>query len=231
MMKYIYSIFAASVFAFLISACGSAPVEPAPAPVEPEPVIEEPAPAPVEPEPVIEEPAPAPGEPEPVVEEPAPVEEVPEEPAVVEEPVPEKKEEDEYQRSTTNVSVTKETFVEDKARIIQIIKDLDLYMKNGDFKGWVSYLSPESYSYWSKRPNLSKASQRLPKKGLRLNSIEDYFKFVFIPARKGHTVNEIRYDTQTEVNVVQAEDDKDIVYYSFTKINDKWKLVLPKNPS
>ena len=73
-------------------------------------------------------------------------------------------------------------------------------------------------------------SQRLPKKGLRLNTIEDYFKFVFIPARRGRTVDEIRYDTETEVNVVQVDADKDIVYYTFTKINGKWKLSLPKNP-
>lgn len=150
-----------------------------------------------------------------------------EEPEVVEENLEDK----EYKRSTTNVTVTKETFFEDKMRILQIIEDLDTYMKNGDFKGWTKYLAPESYAYWTKKPNLTKAAQRLPKKGLKLATIEDYFKFVFVPARRGHTVDEIRYDTATEVNVVQVDDDKDIVYYSFKKIDGKWKLFLPKNPN
>ncbi|MDO4506255.1 MAG: hypothetical protein Q4B64_04855 [Spirochaetales bacterium] len=215
MKKIIYSALTATIFALTLASCGST----APAPAPAEPVVEEPAPAPA-PDPV------------PVVEE-TPEEVLEEEPEVQEEvaPQPEVSVEDkEYERSTTNVAVTKETFVEDKTRILQIIEDLAIYMKNGDFKGWTSYLAPESYSYWTKKPNLSKASQRLPKKGLRLNTIEDYFKFVFIPARRGRSVDEIRYDTETEVNVVQVDADKDIVYYTFTKINGKWKLTLPKNP-
>ncbi len=211
MKKIIHSAITATIFALTLVGCGS--TEPVPAPAEP--AVEEPAPVPV---PVVEDP------PEEVLEE---------EPEVMEEVAPQPEvslEDKEYKRSTTNVTVTKETFVEDKTRILQIIEDLALYMKNGDFKGWTSYLAPESYSYWTKKPNLSKASQRLPKKGLRLNTIEDYFKFVFIPARRGRTVDEIRYDTETEVNVVQVDADKDIVYYTFTKINGKWKLTLPKNP-
>lgn len=151
-----------------------------------------------------------------------------EEPEVME--VEESEEDKEYERSTTNVSVTKETFNEDKARILKIIEDLDIYMRNGDFKGWYSYLDEESAQYWTLKPNLTKAASRLPKKGLKLKSIEDYFRFVFIPARKGHKVDEIRYDSETEVKVVEVEDDKDTVYYNFHKINDKWKLSIPKNP-
>lgn len=175
--------------------------------------------APVEkaPQPEIEQPA--------AVEEPAPpVQEIEEEPAVIE------KADDEYTRSTTAVSVSKEVFNEDKARILNIIKDLDTYMANMDYRGWISYLDADSLSYWSKRPNLQKASNRLPKKGLRLNNIEDYFKFVFIPARAGHTVDEIRYETETLVKAVQVQDNTDVVYYNFHKTGGQWKLVLPKNP-
>lgn len=211
-MKKSILTFAFLSIAFIFSSCGTtAPVEPSPVKEAETPVVEEPV-----------------SQPEPVAE---PEEVIPEEPEVVEVVEETKTEDEEYHRSTTNVSVTKETFEEDKARILKIIEDLDIYMKNGDFKGWVGYLDAESYQYWSKKPNLSKAAQRLPKKGLRLNSIDDYFKFVFIPARRGHTVDEIRYETETEVNVVQVDDDKDIVYYNFHKVKDKWRLVLPKNPS
>ncbi|WP_407396991.1 hypothetical protein [Treponema sp.] len=217
MKKILYSAIVATIFTFVLSGCGSTPSTPVQTEPEPVPPVEAPAEEPVQ-EPKEEEPE------EILEEEPEVVEELAEEPEV-------EVEEQEYQRSTTNVTVTKQTFVEDKTRILQIIEDLAIYMKNGDFKGWTSYLAPESYAYWTKKPNLTKAAQRLPKKGLRLNTIEDYFKFVFIPARRGRTVDEIRYDTETEVNVVQVDDDKDIVYYSFKKISGKWKLVLPQNPS
>lgn len=185
---------------FAFLSCSSAPVEKAPQ-------IEEQPAKPV----VIEEP------------EPAPVQEIEEEPVVVE------KADDEYTRSTTAVSVSKEVFNEDKSRILSIIKDLDTYMKNLDYRGWISYLDADSLNYWSKRQNLQKAANRLPKKGLRLNTIEDYFKFVFIPARAGHTVDEIRYETKSLVKAVQVQDNTDVVYYNFHKVNDQWKLVLPKN--
>lgn len=186
---------------FAFLSCASAPVEKTPQ-------IEE---LPAEPV-VIEEP------------EPAPVQEIEEEPVVVE------KTDDEYTRSTSAVSISKEVFNEDKSRILNIIKDLDTYMKNMDYRGWISYLDSDSLNYWSKRQNLQKAANRLPKKGLRLNTIEDYFKFVFIPARAGHTVDEIRYETKSLVKAVQVQDNTDVVYYNFHKVNDQWKLVLPKNP-
>ena len=104
---------------------------------------------------------------------------------------------------------SKEVFNEDKSRILNIIKDLDTYMKNMDYRGWISYLDSDSLNYWSKRQNLQKAANRLPKKGLRLNTIEDYFKFVFIPARAGHTVDEIRYETKSLVKAVQVQNNTD----------------------
>lgn len=186
---------------FAFLSCASAPVEKTPQTEE----------LPAEPV-VIEEP------------EPAPVQEIEEEPVVIE------KTDDEYTRSTSAVSVSKEVFNEDKSRILNIIKDLDTYMKNMDYRGWISYLDSDSLNYWSKRQNLQKAANRLPKKGLRLNTIEDYFKFVFIPARAGHTVDEIRYETKSLVKAVQVQDNTDVVYYNFHKVNDQWKLVLPKNP-
>lgn len=186
---------------FAFLSCASAPVEKTPQ-------IEEQPAKPV----VIEEP------------EPAPVQEIEEEPVVIE------KADDEYTRSTSAVSVSKEVFNEDKSRILNIIKDLDTYMKNMDYRGWISYLDADSLNYWSKRQNLQKAANRLPKKGLRLNTIEDYFKFVFIPARAGHTVDEIRYETKSLVKAVQVQNNTDVVYYNFHKVNDQWKVVLPKNP-
>lgn len=145
------------------------------------------------------------------------------------EPAPEPAK-DEYTRSTENVHVTKEVFEDDKSKVLHIIDNLDLYMKNYDYNGWYKYVDPESRQYWSMKGNLTKASSLLKKKGLRLLTLEDYFRFVFIPARTGHTVEEIRYVTEDLVKVVQVEDDTDIVYYTFKKTNDHWKLVLPKNP-
>ncbi|MCR5080608.1 MAG: hypothetical protein K6B17_04615 [Treponema sp.] len=134
---------------------------------------------------------------------------------------------EEYSRSTTNVMVTKEKFEEDKTQILKIIDELAVVMKNQDYFGWLKYLDENSKDYWSKKQNLQKASNRLPKKGFQLKSLQDYFKYVFIPSRVGRTVDEIRYETETQVKVVQTKNNTDMVYYNFLREDGKWKLRLP----
>jgi len=137
-------------------------------------------------------------------------------------------EDKEYNRSIGNLTVSKDVFNEDKASIQQIIKELDVVMKEVSYKKWITYIDQESIDYWSKPVNLKKASSKLPKKGLVLRSLEDYFKFVFIPSRAGRDVPEIRYETNTYVKAVQFQEEQDVIYYHFNKIDGKWKLHLPQ---
>lgn len=193
---------------FSITSCGttSQPVKAEPA----EPIVEK--------EPVKEE----------VVEQP-PVEEV----KPVETPAPAPTpEDDEYTRSVgDNVSISKDTFAEDKAAIIETIKSLDKIMRNLDYGLWKTYIDDESLAYWQKPANLKKAQNRLPVKGLQIKSLEDYFKYVFVSSRTGREVSEIRYISNTYVKAVQVRKDKesstDIIYYYFNKINGRWMLHLP----
>ncbi|MBB5218339.1 hypothetical protein DYE49_05640 [Treponema rectale] len=133
----------------------------------------------------------------------------------------------EYQRSKGNVDVSEEEFTNDKKQILVTITKLEAIMANMDYSGWYSYLDEESIEYWSKSVNLKRAAGRLPVKGLKLNSLSDYFKFVFVPARAGRTIDEIRYETKDTVKVVQFQEDTDTIYYNFNRIDGKWKLHLP----
>lgn len=196
--------------------------------IEPEVSVEQIQEEIVEEEPVIEEP---------VVEE-IPEEEIPEEEIteevydeLEEEPVVEEinDEDEEYERSINNMegSVTKEDFVEDKKDILARIKKLDDVMTDGDFFTWKTLVEPSSLSYWSLKGNLKKVSSMLPIKGIQLNNLEDYFKFVFIQSRIGRQIDEIRYISDSYVKAVQVTDSQDVVYYYFVKISGVWKLSLP----
>lgn len=203
--KSIFFIISLAFAGFFVS-CGSTKVaEPAPE----EPKQEEPAPV------VKEEPAPAVEESAPVVEEP-----------VVEEP----KADDEYSRSVGAVQVSRDTFLDDKEKVLQIIKELDIIMKNMDYNSWLGYVEPASIDYWKLRKNLQKAEKRLPVKGIKLMNLQDYFKQVFVPARKGREVSEIRYISDSYIKAVQVRENQgDIVYYYFNKLNGKWMVHLPTN--
>ncbi len=133
----------------------------------------------------------------------------------------------EYLRSIGDINVSKDTFEHDKAKVLRLITELSDIMRDYNFKPWLSYLDTQSIEYWSKLPNLRKAQGRLPVKGLQLKSMEDYFRYVFVPARSGHTVKEIRYESDTSVKVVDIVDEEDIIYYYFHKIDGVWMLHLP----
>ena len=164
------------------------------------------------------------------------VEPAPAQDAAVEQPAPSaetKPVNDEYSRSVGNVTVSKDTFEADKAEIISIITKMNSIMKDFDYQSWLLYVDDESKEYWSKPSNLRKAQSKLPVKGLRLNNLHDYFKYVFVPARAGRDVTEIRYVSDTCVKAVQVvedatetEEEKTLVYYFFNKINGHWAVHL-----
>lgn len=185
-------------------------------------------------EPKKEEPKPAPkkeeAKPEPKKEEPK-----------KEEPKPEPKKEEvadeEYTRSVAQMAgqtVDVATFNKDKEAVLALINELNSVMKDQNYKSWLNYLDEESKTYWSNKSNLKKAQKRLPVKGLTLATLEDYFKYIFIPSRQGNEMDEIRYETESSVKAVQIRTDEtgkyagDTVYYYLRKVKGDWKLHLPQ---
>lgn len=189
--------------------------------------VEEKKPEPPKPQPPkVEEKKPEPKKEPPKVEPPKVEEKKPEPPK--EPPKPAKAEDEEYKRSIGKVNVSEDTFKHDKKDILQIIDELSTIMEERKYKNWLSFLDAESIDYWSKPKSLAKAQNRLPVKGLRLRTMEDYFKFVFIPSRRGKQITEIRYESDTYVKAVEiTEEDGELIYYYFNKIKGEWKLHLP----
>ena len=134
---------------------------------------------------------------------------------------------EEFTRSTQGVAITKEEFNADKKEILDIISEMSKIMTVYDYNRWLTYIHPDSIKYWSNPANLLQASKRLPIKGQRLYNLSDYFTYVFVPSRKGRSVEEIRYISRRSVKAVQAREDTDIVYYNFVKINGKWMVKIP----
>ena len=140
-------------------------------------------------------------------------------------------EDEEYSRSTSalsgGTSVSFDEFQRDKAEVLAVIADLDKSMKNHDYGLWRNYLTPASITYWSNKLNLQVIATKLPKKGLNLRTLGDYFSHVFIPSRMDRKVSEIRYISTVEVKAVEVDGSKDIIYYEFEKINGRWLVKLP----
>lgn len=139
----------------------------------------------------------------------------------------------EYQRSVKDISgksVSKDVFEMDKKAVMACIDELNAIMTDKNYSAWLKKIEPKSAEYWSNKDNLAKATERLPKqlKSVRLSTLEDYFKYVFIPSRKGRTIDEIRYISSNAIKAVQVKEDKTTVYYTFKKIGDSWLVELPE---
>ena len=150
---------------------------------------------------------------------------------VFDQPVALEADDEEYLRSTNNLVeevVTKDEFAEDKAEILRIISEMQKIMEKEDFDSWINYIAPDSIRYYSNPVNIKKAQKKLPDKTRQLYGIEDYFKYVFIPARKRSEATEIRYISRTNIKAVELKDNgKVIAYYQFVKIDDKWLIHIP----
>ena len=138
---------------------------------------------------------------------------------------------DEYQRSIAALvdsgAVSKKEFEDDKHEILEIISELAIIMETKDTLAWLNYIDEPSKEYYKNPVNLRKAQRKLPNKLIELKTIEDYFKYVFIPARKNSHIDEIRYVSKTHVKAVQVREDVDAIYYEFKKEKGKWKVYLP----
>lgn len=205
-MKKIYILFALILGVCLVS-CGSAPVEEKEKPE-----------APVEKETKTS------------VDE---VEDVEDEVELINEEVKAEEDEEEYLRSTQELSaeelVTKDEFAEDKAEILRIIKELQKVMEKEDVEDWLSYVDTASKNFYSNPANIRKVQKKLPNKAIVLNGIGDYFKYVFIPSRKNREITEIRYISKTNTKAVQVNEDHSITrYYQFIKVNGKWYVQLDR---
>lgn len=139
----------------------------------------------------------------------------------------EQEKDEEYVRSTQDFKVSVEEFRTDKSEILKIIDELSVVMATYDYNSWLTYIEEESKEYWSSPENLYKASKRLPNRNQKLSTLRDYFGFVFVPSRKGRSVEEIRYISRNVVKAVQVKENQDVVYYNFVKVDGKWLVRIP----
>ena len=125
------------------------------------------------------------------------------------------------------VSITKKEKEIAKSEIEEVVKKLNEITAKKDYGRWRYWLSTEYKKEFSKPEVLKKASEGLPSnlKGKQLKSIEDFFYYVFVPARQNGRVDDIEYLTPTKVRVFKIEPKRTLIFYNLEKIDNRWLLV------
>lgn len=148
-----------------------------------------------------------------------------------EEPKVQKKEktipkpEEEIVATFGKVKITKKDYVDTKSEIVSVVEDLNTITANSDYKRWRTYLSDEYVEYFSQKNVLQAVSEKLPIKGIRLNSLNDYFNYVFVPSRKAIRVDDIKFTSPKTVDVIMHNAGSRLLIYSLEKREEQWKLV------
>lgn len=125
------------------------------------------------------------------------------------------------------VTITKKDYEETKSEIEIVVDNLNKVTATKDYGKWLKYLS-ESYKQEYSRPAvLQITSDNLPVKGIKLRNLQDYFSYVFVPSRQNIRVDDIKFVSPVQVNVITKSGNTKLLVYNLEKINGKW-LLIPK---
>lgn len=122
------------------------------------------------------------------------------------------------------IKITKKDYVDTKSEIEFVVDELNEITKTKKYDKWLNYLSKEYFEYFSQSNVLKSVSEQLPIKGIKLNSLKDYFNYVFVPSRKNIRVDDITFTSPKKVNVIMRNNGVKLLIYSLEKQNENWKL-------
>jgi len=126
------------------------------------------------------------------------------------------------------VTITKETYVQTKTEIEKVVDKLNLITAAKDYSQWITFLSDDYKRQYSQPLTLKKVSEALPVKGIKLNSLRDYFIYVFVPSRQNVKVDDIRFVSPTHVDVIMKQGNRSLLIYGIENTSGNWKLIPPK---
>lgn len=144
---------------------------------------------------------------------------------------PEPKPEDIVVATFGDVTITKKDYIDTKLEVELVVKELNKITENSDYDAWLGYLSDEYRERYSDKAVLKDISKRLSGKGLafnaiNLNTLHDYFKYIFVPSRKNIRVDDIVFTSAMAVNVMMNVTRTERRYvYTLERQKNGWKIV------
>jgi hypothetical protein len=141
-------------------------------------------------------------------------------------PVPEDETSTEPSTEEQSYSVSQEVYQRTFTEIERTIQELNTIIQQGDFETWTTYLTWEYIDEMSSPENLRKMSDRpiLRKYNVKLESLQDYFRFVVVPSRSHVRLDDIVFLNEGRVKAIMEVDGQRIILYQLEKRDDTWKI-------
>lgn len=123
------------------------------------------------------------------------------------------------------VKITKKHYNDTMDEIKIVVEGLNKTTASKNYTTWLKFLSEQYKKTYSNPSILKTTSESLPVKGLKLNSLKDFFNYVFVPSRQKIKVDDIKFLSPVKVNVIMLSKKKELLVYALEKFNEKWLLV------
>lgn len=124
-----------------------------------------------------------------------------------------------------DITITKKDYDKTKSEIERVVDALNKVTASKDYTRWRTFLSREYIEYYSSPDVLKNVSDSLPIKTIKLHSLFDYFKYVFVPSRQKVRVDAIKFLTPTRVNVEMNTPSGKLLVYILEKSSGGWFLI------
>jgi hypothetical protein len=115
------------------------------------------------------------------------------------------------------------TFVDVRA----LIDSLNQIIRRQDYDAWISHLTPEYVDFYSDPLILAKYSEYpiIKRKGIKLQTLKDYFINVVYPSRQNDKVDDIEFVRENLIKAitVSPKGERNILYM-LEKHGDAWKI-------
>lgn len=113
------------------------------------------------------------------------------------------------------------------AEIKVLVDKLNALIARKSFAEWKTYLDQDylrTYSDPTKLKEFSTKDPILKQLGIKLKTLEDYFKFEVVPSRADVSVDDISFLDENRVNVYTVVDKERVLLYLLKLYDKEWKI-------
>lgn len=126
------------------------------------------------------------------------------------------------------IKVTEAYYEETLDDVRQLIATLNTIIRNGDYRAWLTYLTPAYIAKFSDPTTLSALSESplLQKQGIHLTSLQDYFTYVVAPSRTDALVDDVDFVSKHHVRAIAVINGQRYILYDLRFDGGSWKIGL-----
>ncbi|MDR2079406.1 MAG: hypothetical protein LBP74_06785 [Treponema sp.] len=127
-------------------------------------------------------------------------------------------------------SISEEVYVSTKTDVQELIRDLNSIIRAKNYGLWLSHLGDEYVKEKGSPEFLAETTAILMESQIQarrkvLNSLEDYFLNVVVPAHQNDRVDDIEFVTENRVKAYTVTEKGRLRLYDLENAGDGWKIV------